>query len=67
MRADIVDTLHDGGTRIYGYFNNHYAGDAIGSVGVFREVWNGESGASLAEYGPTFPCPEFHEARSLRG
>jgi uncharacterized protein YecE (DUF72 family) len=32
---------------VYGYFNNHYAGYAVGSIHQFREMWEaGESGAS---------------------
>jgi uncharacterized protein YecE (DUF72 family) len=26
---------------IYGYFNNHYAGYAVGSIRMFREMWSG--------------------------
>jgi hypothetical protein len=31
------------GVTVYGYFNNHYAGYAIGSIDLFREMW--EAGA----------------------
>ena len=27
------------GTAVYGYFNNHYAGHAIGSIELFQEMW----------------------------
>lgn len=29
----------DRGVTVYGYFNNHYAGYAIGSIDLFREMW----------------------------
>ena len=35
--------LLDRGVTVYGYFNNHYAGYAIGSIDLFREMW--EAGA----------------------
>jgi len=25
---------------VYGYFNNHYAGYAVGSIRLFRELWD---------------------------
>lgn len=28
-----------GGRPVFGYFNNHYAGYAIGSIAAFRELW----------------------------
>jgi len=31
--------LLDRGVTVYGYFNNHYAGYAIGSIDLFREMW----------------------------
>ncbi|HEV8701173.1 MAG TPA: DUF72 domain-containing protein [Candidatus Polarisedimenticolia bacterium] len=31
----------DRGVTVYGYFNNHYAGYAIGSIEMFREMWEG--------------------------
>ena len=34
-----------GGRSVYGYFNNHYAGYAIGSIRLFRDMWDaGETG-----------------------
>ncbi len=36
----------DRGLTVYGYFNNHYAGYAIGSIELFREMW--EAGAAPA-------------------
>lgn len=33
----------DRGATVYGYFNNHYAGYAIGSMDLFRDMW--ETGA----------------------
>ena len=27
------------GTTVYGYFNNRYAGYAVGSIEMFREMW----------------------------
>ncbi len=44
-----IRRMIDGGTAVNGYFNNHYAGYAIGSIGLFRELWNEESGTGLAE------------------
>jgi uncharacterized protein YecE (DUF72 family) len=32
---------------VYGYFNNHYAGYAVGSIRLFRESW-----AAAAASGP---------------
>ena len=34
-----IDKLLERRLRIYAYFNNHYAGFAPGSIGLFREVW----------------------------
>jgi uncharacterized protein YecE (DUF72 family) len=28
---------------VYGYFNNHYAGYAVGSIRHFRDLWSQES------------------------
>lgn len=41
-----IRRMIDGGTAVHGYFNNHYAGYAIGSIRLFREIWKsaGESG-----------------------
>jgi len=44
-----IRRLIDEGTTVYGYFNNHYAGYGIGSIRLFREMWDKESGADLAE------------------
>jgi uncharacterized protein YecE (DUF72 family) len=33
--------LLERGVRIYGYFNNHYAGHAPASVELFQKIWNG--------------------------
>ncbi|HEX9428153.1 MAG TPA: DUF72 domain-containing protein [Candidatus Polarisedimenticolia bacterium] len=30
---------------VLGYFSNHYAGYAVGSIRRFREIWNGAAGA----------------------
>ena len=30
---------------VYGYFNNHYAGYAVGSIRLFRELWGGAEGS----------------------
>jgi uncharacterized protein YecE (DUF72 family) len=34
-----IEKLREPRVRIYGYFNNHYAGFAPGSVALFHEVW----------------------------
>ncbi|MFQ5877811.1 MAG: DUF72 domain-containing protein [Acidobacteriota bacterium] len=34
-----VRAMLDRDRTVYGYFNNHYAGYAIGSIGLFREQW----------------------------
>ena len=37
-----IPALHamlDQDRRVFGYFNNHYAGYAIGSIRLFRELW----------------------------
>ena len=35
-----IRRLIDEGTTVYGYFNNHYAGYGIGSIRLFREMWD---------------------------
>jgi uncharacterized protein YecE (DUF72 family) len=35
-----IRTMLDGGRAVYGYFNNHYAGYAVGSVELFQKAWN---------------------------
>jgi len=35
----VVRGLVDRGVTVYGYFNNHYAGYAIGSIEQFRTMW----------------------------
>jgi uncharacterized protein YecE (DUF72 family) len=44
MRAWIgaIRTLLENGGTVYGYFNNHYAGYAVGSIRLFRELWGGD-------------------------
>lgn len=32
------------GRAVYGYFNNHYAGYAVGSIRFFWEQWGGSAG-----------------------
>ena len=32
--------LLEGGRGVYGYFNNHYAGYAVGSIELFRDLWS---------------------------
>jgi uncharacterized protein YecE (DUF72 family) len=40
-------TLASENRAIYGYFNNHYAGYAVGSIRLFREMWEkGETPAA---------------------
>ncbi|MEK7798526.1 MAG: DUF72 domain-containing protein, partial [Acidobacteriota bacterium] len=36
-----IHGMLDRGLTVYGYFNNHYAGYAIGSIDLFREMWEG--------------------------
>jgi uncharacterized protein YecE (DUF72 family) len=36
-----IRRILDGGTTVYGYFNNHYAGYAVGSIHQFWDAWNG--------------------------
>ena len=44
------------GVTVYGYFNNHYAGYAIGSIDLFREMWEGGApSAGTAESGRPAP------------
>ena len=43
----VVRGLVDRGIAVYGYFNNHYAGYAIGSIEQFRDMW-----AKVASPGP---------------
>jgi len=40
-----IRRIIDGGTAVYGYFNNHYAGYAVGSIELFREIWGAERSA----------------------
>jgi uncharacterized protein YecE (DUF72 family) len=39
-----IRTMVERGRGVYGYFNNHYAGYAVGSIGLFQKTWN-ERGA----------------------
>ncbi len=39
-----IRAMLDGGKQVYGYFNNHYAGYAVGSIRLFREAWDKEKG-----------------------
>jgi len=41
-----IRTILDRGLTVYGYFNNHYAGYAIGSIDMFRSLWEGTGGAA---------------------
>jgi len=34
-----IRSMIDSGTAVYGYFNNHYAGYAVGSIQLFQELW----------------------------
>jgi uncharacterized protein YecE (DUF72 family) len=36
-------TLAAENRTVYGYFNNHYAGYAVGSIRLFRETWAGDA------------------------
>jgi len=38
-----IRRIIEGGTKVYGYINNHYAGFAVGSIRQFHQLW--ESGA----------------------
>jgi uncharacterized protein YecE (DUF72 family) len=35
--------------RVYGYYNNHYAGYGVGSVQLFEEIWEARFGTPPAE------------------
>ena len=35
----VIERLLERRVRVYGYFNNHYAGFAPGSLALFQEVW----------------------------
>ena len=39
--AGAVRTMLENGQTVYGYFNNHYAGYAVGSARMFRDIWAG--------------------------
>jgi len=41
-----IRRLIDEGITVYGHFNNHYGGYAIGSIRMFREMWAGATGDS---------------------
>ena len=45
----------DRGVTVYGYFNNHYAGYAIGSIDLFREMWEGATSAGAGVSGRPAP------------
>ncbi len=38
--AGAIRAMTEGGRSVCGYFNNHYAGYAIGSIELFQEIWN---------------------------
>jgi uncharacterized protein YecE (DUF72 family) len=33
--------------RVYGYYNNHYAGFGVGSARLFEEIWEAQTGTKL--------------------
>jgi uncharacterized protein YecE (DUF72 family) len=35
-----IRRLIEVGTTVYGYFNNHYAGYAVGSLELFQKMWD---------------------------
>jgi uncharacterized protein YecE (DUF72 family) len=37
--AGEIRAMMEGGRSVCGYFNNHYAGYAIGSIQLFQEIW----------------------------
>ncbi len=39
MWISAIEKLLKANVTVYGYFNNHYAGYAPGSIALFREVW----------------------------
>jgi len=39
MWIPAIEKLLKANVTVYGYFNNHYAGYAPGSIALFREVW----------------------------
>ncbi len=40
--VEAVRAMLDRGRSVFGYFNNHYAGYAIGSIRLFRELWDAD-------------------------
>jgi uncharacterized protein YecE (DUF72 family) len=38
--APAIRTMVESGREVYGYFNNHYAGYAVGSIDLFQKIWN---------------------------
>ena len=40
-----IRTMLEQNRSVYGYFNNHYAGYAVGSIRFFREMWDKPAGA----------------------
>jgi uncharacterized protein YecE (DUF72 family) len=57
-----IRAMLESGRSVYGYFNNHYAGYAVGSIRFFRDMWERppegsprggfkDAGASLAPRG----------------
>ena len=41
--------------HIYGFFNNHYAGHAPGSIALLREIWRKRPGGDQVPTAPGFP------------
>lgn len=41
-----IRTMNERAGGVYGYFNNHYAGYAVGSIRLFRETWGGADGTA---------------------
>ena len=54
-----VRSLLAGGRPVFGYFNNHYAGYAIGSIEHFRKLW--DETAPTGETPPAGPRTDVHE------
>ena len=42
----LVQELRQAGVDVFGYFNNHFAGNAPASIELFREIWKQSSGQS---------------------
>jgi uncharacterized protein YecE (DUF72 family) len=54
--VDAIDDFLRRTQRVYGYYNNHYAGFGVGSARLFEEIWEKHTGTRLPTGGePTVP------------